>query len=60
MDVECAKCGQADDDNYEFNMPLAKARAICRRPSHWPCLACERLRWPQKRKGYPGDRALGL
>jgi ribosomal protein S27AE len=26
MRVECARCGHAEDDTYEFDLPLAKAQ----------------------------------
>jgi hypothetical protein len=28
MRVECARCGHAEDDTYEFDMPFAKAQAM--------------------------------
>ena len=42
--VECARCGHAEDDTYEFSLPLAKAQPTeayepgkcpkCRAPIH--------------------------
>jgi len=28
MRVECARCGHAEDDTYEFDLPFAKAHAM--------------------------------
>ena len=28
MRVECARCGHAEDETYEFDLPLAKAQAM--------------------------------
>ena len=28
MRVECARCGHAEDDTYEFDMPFAKAQTM--------------------------------
>ena len=28
MRVECARCGHAEDDTYEFDLPFASAQAM--------------------------------
>jgi hypothetical protein len=28
MRVECQRCGHAEDDTYEFDMPVAEARPV--------------------------------
>jgi len=28
MRVECARCGNSEDDTYEFDVPFAKAQAM--------------------------------
>jgi len=28
MRVECARCGHAEDDTYEFDLPLTKAQPM--------------------------------
>ena len=28
MHVECVRCGHAEDDTYEFDLPIAKARPM--------------------------------
>jgi hypothetical protein len=28
MRVECARCGHAEDETYEFDMPIAKAQPM--------------------------------